>query len=136
MSSMSNKVKVIPCSGMGKVQGLVARETALKVISELCPNDAETVCLAYLVTGDDEAKDKIEGASCLTLDGCAKLCAAKNVELAGGILKKKFRVVDIFREHKGVKPGSATMLTEEGWQLVDELAEKVKKNVVELVREV
>ena len=57
------------------------------------------------------------------------------MELSGGILKKKFRVIDIFREHKGVKPGNATMLTDEGWQLVDELAEKVKENVLELVKE-
>jgi hypothetical protein len=48
---MSEKVKVVPCSGIGKVFGLVARETALKVVGELCPDDTETVCLAYLVTG-------------------------------------------------------------------------------------
>lgn len=132
---MSKKVKVIPCSGMGKVHGLVAREAALKVVSELCPADAETVCLAYIVTGDDEAKEKIEGAPCLTLDGCPKMCAAKNVELAGGIVKKEYRVVDIFKGHRGIKPGNATELTEEGWLLVDELADKVKENVLELGKE-
>jgi hypothetical protein len=48
---MSNKVKVVPCSGIGKVFGLVAREAALSTVLELCPEKAETVCLAYIVTG-------------------------------------------------------------------------------------
>jgi len=132
---MSKKIMVIPCSGMGKVLGLVAREAALKVATELCPGEAQTVCLAYIVTGDQEAREKIEGADCLPIDGCPKLCAAKNAEMAGGIIKREFRAVDIFKEHKGAKPGDATALTEEGWRMVDELADRVKDAVKELVRE-
>jgi uncharacterized metal-binding protein len=83
---MDKKVKVIPCSGIGKVYGLMAREAALKTVLELIPEKSETVCLAYIVTGDPEAKDKIEGIECITVDGCPKMCAAKNVSLAGGIV--------------------------------------------------
>jgi len=115
MSFMSDKIKVIPCSGMGKVYGLVARESALKVIQELCPNESSTVCLAYIVTGDSEAKELIEGQKCITLDGCPAMCAAKNVELAGGVVMEKVRVIDSFRKHKGTKPGTATELAEDGW---------------------
>lgn len=43
----------------GKVLGLVDREPALKVVKELCPAEAETVCLANIVTGDKEAREKI-----------------------------------------------------------------------------
>ena len=31
-----SKVKVVACSGMGKVYGLMAREAALQVITRLC----------------------------------------------------------------------------------------------------
>lgn len=127
---MSEKIKVIPCSGMGKVYGLVGRESALKVVKELCPEQAETMCLAYIVTGDDEVKDQIRGKKCITLDGCAAMCSAKSVELAGGDIKEKKRVLDTFRKHKGAKPGTATELTEEGWsiacEIADEIADKVK----------
>lgn len=132
---MSEKIKVIPCSGMGKVYGLVARESTLKVIQELCPNDSSTVCLAYIVTGDQEAKELIEGEKCITLDGCPSMCAAKNAELAGGVVLEKVRVIDSFRKHKGAKPGTATELTEEGWLIVDEIAGEIAEKVKLLSRE-
>jgi len=43
---MHNKVKVIPCSGIGKVFGLMSREAALKTVLEFCPEKSETVCIA------------------------------------------------------------------------------------------
>lgn len=132
---MSDKIKVIPCSGMGKVYGLVARESVLKVVQELCPNESNTVCLAYIVIGDQEAKELIEGKKCITLDGCPKMCAAINAELAGGIVTDKVRVIDSFRKHKGVQAGTATELTEEGWLIVDEIASEIAEKVKLLSRE-
>ena len=132
---MSSKIKVIPCSGMGKVYGLMARESALRVIKELRPQDSETMCLAYLVTGDQEAKEQIEGRSCITLDGCPAMCAAKNVEMAGGIVKEEIKMIDAMKAHKGVKPGTATELTAEGWQIVDEIADRIAAKVEKLTQE-
>ena len=119
---MSRKVKVIPCSGIGKVYGLIARESVLKTVKVLCPGESETVCLAYVVTGDKEAREMIEGQDCITLDGCPSLCSKKNAELAGGIVRESVRVVDAFRRHRGTKPGTPTELTTEGWEIVDEIA--------------
>lgn len=130
-----SKVKVIPCSGIGKVFGLMARESALKITNELKPNDSEIVCLGHIVTGDEEAKNKIEGYSCITIDGCPKLCAFKNVEIAGGIVKAHYRTVDEMRNHKGVDAGTATALTEDGWKIIDELCEKVCTNIDEIIKE-
>ena len=129
---MSEKIKVIPCSGIGKVYGLVARETVLKVVGELCPDDTETVCLAYLVTGDEEAREQIDGRPCITVDGCAKMCSAKNVKIAGGDIKEEFKVVEAFKEHKGAQAGSATALTDEGWMITGEIAGKVAAAVKSL----
>ena len=119
------KFKVIPCSGMGKVYGLVARESALTVVKNRCPGQAETACLANIVMGDAEARSLVEGQQCITLDGCTAMCAAKSVELAGGIMTRKLRVIDTFRRHKGAKPGTATELTEEGWTISDEIADEI-----------
>lgn len=132
---MPDKIKVIPCSGMGKVYGLVGRESVLKAVKELCPEKAETECLAYLVTGDDEAKALVKGKKCITLDGCPAMCAAKSVELAGGDIQEKMRVIDAFRRHKGAKPGTATELTEEGWNIVDYIAGDIANKVNDLSKE-
>lgn len=131
---MSDKIKIVPCSGMGKVFGLVAREAALKVVNELSPGETETVCLAYIVTGDREIAEEMKGAPCVAIDGCPKLCAAKSIEAAGGVVKREFRTVDLFKEYKGAKPGDPTSLTDEGWQMVDDLAGRVKSAVSEVVR--
>lgn len=130
-----SKIKVIPCSGIGKVYGLISREAALKITNELLPGDTETVCLAHIVTGDDDAKAKIEGQTCITLDGCPKMCAAKNSTLAGGIVKEEVRVVDAFKNHRGAKAGSATALTDEGWMIVDEIAAAIEDRIKNIMEE-
>jgi len=123
------KIKVIPCSGIGKVFGLITREVALRVANELCPEDAETLCLSYVVTGDDEVKQKIEGHNCITIDGCATKCAAKNVAYAGGIIKDQYSATEAYKNHRGEYGGTATILTDAGWQMVDELSEKIADKI-------
>ncbi|MBK5262212.1 MAG: hypothetical protein JJE17_06545 [Peptostreptococcaceae bacterium] len=130
-----SKIKVIPCSGIGKVFGLMSRETVLEVTNNLSHDISETVCLAHLVTGDDDAKKKVKGQICITVDGCPALCAAKSVELAGGILKEKYRVIDEMRNHKGKNAGTGTALTDDGWLIIDEFAIKISKKVKELAEE-
>lgn len=120
---MNSRIKVIPCSGIGKVLGLIAREAALKVTRELLPEETESLCLAHIVTGDDEVVSKIEGQPCITIDGCAKCCAQKSVEAAGGNICNKHRVVDFMKSHGGEEHGTGTRLTEDGWRFAGELAE-------------
>jgi len=129
---MYKKVKVVPCSGIGKVYGLMAREAVLKTVFELCPEKSETVCLAYIVTGDKEAKEKIEGCDCITVDGCPKMCASKNVSIAGGIVVEEMKVLDTVKEHKGKKFGSSTMLNADGEVVISEIAEKIAKKIKEI----
>jgi uncharacterized metal-binding protein len=126
-----SKIKVIPCSGIGKVFGLLARESVLMVTQEKCPNDTETLCLAHIVTGDDEVVGKIKGETCITMDGCAKHCSKKSVEEMGGIVVESHKVPDFMKAHRGEEHGTATYLTEDGWKYAEELAgilvEDVKK---------
>jgi uncharacterized metal-binding protein len=121
----TNQVLLIPCSGIGKVHGLISREAVYKATDTLGPDGADTVCLALLVTGDPEARQRVQEQPCITLDGCPKLCAQKNVELSGGKVRQAVRVYDTLKRHRGGKFGSATALTEEGWDVVDEIAAEV-----------
>jgi len=120
-----DKVLVVPCSGIGKVHGLMSREAVYQVADRLLPGRADTVCLALLVTGDPETRQKIRRTPCITLDGCPKLCAYKNVELSGGKIAKGIRVYDAMKRHRGANFGTATALSEEGWAVVEELAAEV-----------
>ncbi len=124
-ATYARQVLLIPCSGIGKVHGLISREAVYKATDTLGPVGADTVCLALLVTGDPEARRKVQEQRCITLDGCPKLCAQKNVELSGGKVTQAVRVYDTLKRHRGGKFGSATALTEEGWGVVDEIAVEV-----------
>lgn len=120
-----DKFLVIPCSGVGKVHGLISREAVYHVTDDLLPKQADTVCLALLVSGDPETTQKVKQTPCITLDGCPKLCAFKNVELSGGKVAKGIRVYDVMKRHRGANFGTATSLTDEGWTVVEELAAEV-----------
>lgn len=121
----TDKLLLIPCSGIGKVHGLIGREAVYHVTDKLLPGQADTVCLALLVTGDEETRQKVQDIPCVTLDGCPKLCAYKNVELSGGKIAKGIRVYDVMKRHRGADFGTATSLSEAGWAVAEELAAEV-----------
>jgi uncharacterized metal-binding protein len=120
--STQNVVLVIPCSGIGKVHGLMSREAAYLVTDELAPKETDTLCLALLVKGDAEAVETVRRHACITIDGCAKACAQKNVEIAGGRVAKAVQVAEAFKNYRGAKPGNATLLTDQGWAITRDIA--------------
>jgi len=126
------RVLVIPCSGIGKVHGLISREATYEITDNLAQANADTMCLALLVMGDEEALSKIRSSHCITIDGCPKYCAQKNVELAGGQVAESIMVAEAFKNHRGAQPGTATKLTEDGWLVVREIAEGLSDRVQDL----
>ena len=63
MERDTEKVLVIPCSGIGKVHGLISREAAYLVTDELAPDETDVVCLALLVKEDEETVAKVQAQS-------------------------------------------------------------------------
>jgi len=127
-----NPVLVIPCSGIGKVHGLISREATYLVTDELAPGQTATLCLALLVKGDSEAVAAVRSHPCIAIDGCAKACAEKNVAMAGGRVARAIQVAEAFKNHRGAKPGSATALTGDGWTITREIAGSVACEVARL----
>jgi uncharacterized metal-binding protein len=107
----------------------MSREATYLVTDELAPERTETMCLALLVKGDAETIDYVQKHACITIDGCSKACAEKNVELAGGRVEKALQVADAFKNHRGAKPGSATSLTEDGWSITRDIADAAIREV-------
>jgi len=134
MNAVTNdkSVLVIPCSGIGKVHGLISREATYLVIDELAPGRTNTLCLGLLVKRDDEAVNAIKSRHCITIDGCPKACAEKNVQMAGGSVAKAVQVAESFKKHRGAKPGTATDLTEDGWTIARDVAQTVTDEVAKI----
>jgi uncharacterized metal-binding protein len=84
------------------------------------------------VTGDAETRNKVQTRPCITVDGCPKLCAKKNVELSGGKVALGVRVYDTLKRHRGAQFGSPTTLSDEGWAAADEIAEEIAQTARQL----
>jgi uncharacterized metal-binding protein len=129
---MSDPFLIIPCSGIGKPYGTISREATYCVVEDLKKGETDTICLSLLVMGDQDAKLSVKSHRCITIDGCPNECAKKSLELSNAKIVANFRVIDILRENRKLKPKEVTFLDEDGRKLARILAEKIALKVDEL----
>lgn len=122
---MSQKVVIVPCSGIGKTYGTVSREAAYEVIEELRPETSQLVALSMLVLGEEKARAAIAGNPAITIDGCKLACATKMAQESGGRVAQDISVLDVYRRNRQFKPKGIAELNEGGLQLAHALAEEV-----------
>jgi uncharacterized metal-binding protein len=125
MSGTKDKHIIIPCSGIGKAVGTVARRAAYIVTDETLPDKAVTMCLPLLTIEDSEAIEKIRRNPCITIEGCIAECARKNVEYHKGQLKADINVLDVLRQNNRLKPGTVLDIGPDGEKLAKKVAEKI-----------
>lgn len=133
---MKERILIVPCSGIGKSYGTVARESAYELTEQLCAEKTKLVPLALLVLGESEMHAEISGAKAITIDGCKLACAAKVVAQSGGTVVHAVQVLDAHRRHRELKPSGIAELDENGQQLAHVLAEEVRELVDKLTGEV
>lgn len=126
---MNEKVVVVPCSGIGKPYGEISRQAAYETIEDLRPGDTVTVCLGRLMIEDPEAVELVRAHRVITVDGCAKDCARKNVEAVGGKVEAAVKAIEAFKDHRDLKPEGVLNLGDAGFQLAHFLAEKLAGEV-------
>lgn len=131
----NDKVYVIPCSGIGKPTASVGREAACLVVEDMRPERADIICLSLLTLADEDALAKVRGAAVITIEGCAKDCARKNVEAAGKPPVSSHRVHDYLKEHRDLKPESVLDVGEPGEKLAEIIAEDIAGEIDELTGE-
>jgi uncharacterized metal-binding protein len=132
---MKKPILILPCSGIGKSFGSIARDATFRVCDELRPGKADTLCLSLLVMGDEEARNKVASSRVIAIDGCPLACSRNNVERSKGNIIAEFKVMDLLRENRGLKPREVTFLDEDGEKLAKILADKLAEKVDELLEE-
>lgn len=119
------RVVVVPCSGIGKAFGTVAREAGYDICEDLRPETTQLVALSKLVLGEEQARDRVRRSPAITIDGCKLACAAKLVKHNGGTIAHEVAVLDVYRQHKELKPEGVAELNAEGLQLARVIAEEI-----------
>ena len=122
---MKPKALIIPCSGIGKTLGSVARESAFRVTGDLRPETSQIIPLSLLVLGEEETRETLASTPVVAIDGCTKSCAAKVAAERGGQVKQALQVSEIFKRYRELKPEGIAELNAAGHQLAQALAEEV-----------
>ena len=133
--SDTQKVVIVPCSGIGKTYGTVSREAAYDLIEDLRPETTQLVPLSLLVLGNDAARQAVADNPVITIDGCKLACATKMVQESGGKVAQDFAVLDVYRRYREFKPQGIAELNEGGEKLARALAEEAAQVVDRLAAE-
>ncbi len=124
MTHTTQRVVIVPCSGIGKPYGTVSREAAYDIVEDLRPDSTQLVALSRLVMGDEDARAAVAACPAITIDGCKLACATKMVRQSGGTVAREFAVLDVYRRYKDFKPQGIARLNEGGQKLAHALAEE------------
>lgn len=128
LTPKKKKVMIFPCSGIGKVCGSISRNAAKMVIDSR--ENAEGPCLALLTTGDEVTVAKVKENPSITIDGCPRNCALKNVEKNSGTVVKSIMVMDYMKKYKELKPGTVIEPGEDGRKISGFIAE----DIIEIIK--
>lgn len=100
--TLTGKVAVLPCTGVGQVVGTVARQAAYRVCEDMRPEDTVLLCLPALVRGVQEDIDMAHQCPVVVIEGCNERCGAHALSTRGGSPSATVFVPDVMKG-KGVK---------------------------------
>ena len=118
----TQRVVIVPCSGIGKTYGTVSREAAYDLTQDIRPQATKLVALSLLVLGDEQVRADVAGCPAITIDGCKLACASKMVAQSGGRIAREVAVLDVYRQHRDLRPKGIAELNEAGRELAQILA--------------
>jgi len=122
---MKGKTLIVPCSGIGKTYGAVARESAYIVTEDLRPDDTRIMPLALVVLGEEDVRQALASSPAIAVDGCKLSCAAKVIAESGGSVVHALQVLDVYKRHPDLKPAGISELNEAGKKLAKAVADEV-----------
>jgi uncharacterized metal-binding protein len=131
---ISKKVGIVSCSGEDLPGGTVSRLASRKVLDELKPGQAVTICLPLFVAGGEEERSFANNFPTITVDGCEKRCAQKSTEALSGKPGKSLLIPEILNKRGLAAPTRRRNLGPEEREAVQAVAEEIAQAVEELTR--
>ena len=131
---ISKKVGIVSCSGEDLPGGTVSRLASRKVLDELKPGQAVTICLPLFVAGGEEERSFAKNFPTITVDGCEKRCAQKSTEALSGKPGKSLLIPEILNKRGMAAPTKRRNLGPEEREAVQAVAEEIAQAVEELTR--
>lgn len=120
---MSKKYAILPCNGLDKSAGCVAREIALQIAEQ---SESEIICPILYQVADARYKKTAEENPVLVIDGCQTRCASKLAAQKGLKVINKITVAE-YAKNNGIELCESLRLDETGLALAKTLANEVLK---------
>lgn len=111
----------MPCNGLDKTAGSIAREIALQMAEKW---DCPTICPMFFRVNAGKYNEIIGALPLLVIDGCASRCASKMAVENELIINQKIVVVDEAKKC-GCEIGSGLRLAENDLQLCQQIIQNI-----------
>ncbi len=122
------KVGLIACSGEEIPEGTVTRLAVRRVLETMRPEQTVTICLPLFLAGGEGDRAFARFHPTITVDGCAKRCAARGTEMYSAKPAVSIVVNDgASKQTSGL--GSARRLSRAGMLVVNDVAEQIARHV-------
>ena len=121
------KYAILPCNGLDKSAGPVAREAALWLVSH---EDGELVCPVLLNNSPDRYARVLGELPLLVIDGCATQCATKLANRLGVKIARKLQVAEEAKR-MGATLGKSLALGQDELRLAGTIAASVVEEALE-----
>jgi glycine cleavage system H protein len=115
---MAKSYAVLPCNGLDKSAGCVAREIALKIVES---SESELICPVFYRVSDARYNKVAGEKPLLVVDGCSTRCASKLAAEKGLKIAGKVNVSEEAKK-RGADLGKSLRLDEAGLALAEALA--------------
>ena len=119
------KKVVIPCSGIGKAFGTVARESTYLLADGEHADRFTTICLPLLMAEDEESIRLVMESDVYTIDGCPKKCASVLVKHAGGHPVMEIMTPKVLAQNRDHKPDSVLDIGNGGKLLANDIVNMI-----------
>ena len=113
---------ILPCNGLDKSLGVIAREVSLKVIEKM--PDVQLICPVLLNNGDKRYENLIQSSKIIIINGCMTRCPTKLIEKQKLKPFKQIMIPDMSKKYK-VKPSKNLILNEENIKLAELIADEI-----------
>ncbi|MHA1490344.1 MAG: putative zinc-binding protein [Promethearchaeota archaeon] len=123
-----DKFCILPCNGLDKSLGVIAREVALKIIEK--NPEIELICPVLLNTGDNNYEQIVKSSNIILINGCMTRCVTKLIEQRGLKIFKQILIPNELKKNK-IKPTKELILNDENREFVKILAEQILEYIKE-----
>lgn len=118
---MSKEYAVLPCNGLDKCAGCIARELAVELTEK---SGSKIICPVFCRVADTKYKQLAEEMPLLVIDGCSTRCASKLAAEKGLKISGKVNITEAAKE-RAVELPKGLRLDSRAENFVHELAEKL-----------